>query len=197
MRIDLLRHGSTGRDGYLDGRTDPPITDDGWDQVGRQTESRMWRRVVSSPLARARAAAEDYARRTGCTLEIDGDWRELHFGRWDGRKRRDIAAEAGGADLLAAFYADPAVAAPDGESWADLQARVARAVERVLTHSGAAPVLVVSHGGAIRAALSHLLGWPLPQLWSLRIQPGTRITLEAGRGADGAPWGEIVEIIQP
>ncbi|MDU6804386.1 MAG: histidine phosphatase family protein, partial [Bradyrhizobium sp.] len=136
MRIDLLRHGSTGRDGYLDGRTDPPLTDDGWDQVGRQTESRMWRRVVSSPLARARAAAEDYARRTGCTLEIDGDWRELHFGRWDGRRRRDIAAEARGADLLAAFYADPAVAAPEGESWADLQARVARAVERVLTHSG-------------------------------------------------------------
>ncbi|UFZ04701.1 histidine phosphatase family protein [Bradyrhizobium ontarionense] len=197
MRIDLLRHGTTGRDGYLDGRTDPPLSDAGWDQFRRQTQGGIWRRVVSSPRARARAAAEDYARRTGCALDIDADWSELDFGRWEGRKRSDIAAEPGGAALLDAFHADPAASAPDGESWADLQQRVARALDRILARPEPAPVLVVAHGGAIRAALSHLLGWPLHQLWSLRIHPGTRIMLAAGQGGDGAPWGEIVEIIQP
>ncbi|WP_316162629.1 histidine phosphatase family protein [Bradyrhizobium sp. SZCCHNRI20481] len=197
MRIDLLRHGTTGRDGYLDGRTDPPLSEPGWDQFRLQTQSRIWHSVVSSPLARARAAAEDYARQTNCALDIDADWSELDFGRWDGRSRRDIAAERGGEAALHAFHADPAVRAPNGESWADLQARVSRATRRILARSGPAPVLVVAHGGAIRAALSHLLGWPLHQLWSLRIRPGTRITLEAGQGDDGVPWGEIVEIIQP
>ncbi|GLH79358.1 hypothetical protein SSBR45G_42670 [Bradyrhizobium sp. SSBR45G] len=197
MRLDLLRHGTTGRDGYLDGRTDPPLSEIGWEQVRRQTQSRIWRRVVSSPLARACAAAEDYARQTGGALEIDGDWRELDFGHWDGRSRSDIAAEPGGEALLDAFYADAAVSAPAGESWADLQTRVARAVERVLTVPEPTPVLVMTHGGAMRAALSHLLGWPLRQLWSLRIHPGTRITLEAGLGGERGPWGEIVEVIQP
>ncbi|XUM21848.1 histidine phosphatase family protein [Bradyrhizobium oligotrophicum S58] len=78
-----------------------------------------------------------------------------------------------------------------------MQARVARATRRILVRPEPAPVLVVTHGGAMRAALSYLLGWPLRQLWSLRIRPGTRITLEAGRGDDDVAWGEIVEIIQP
>jgi alpha-ribazole phosphatase len=197
MRIDLLRHGTTGRDGYLDGRTDPPLSELGWDQFQRQTQSRLWHRVVSSPLARARAAAEDLARQAGCGLDIDADWSELDFGRWDGRKHDEIAAEPGGKALLAAFHADAAVCAPDGESWSDLQRRVARGVDRLLAKSELAPVLVVTHGGAMRAALSHLLGWPLRQLWSLRISPATRISLEAGLSDDDVPWAEIVEIIQP
>ncbi|NPU12674.1 histidine phosphatase family protein [Bradyrhizobium sp. 83002] len=197
MRIDLLRHGTTGRDGHLDGRTDPPLSELGWDQFRRQTQSRIWRRVVSSPLMRAHAAAAEFARQTGCALAIDPDWSELDFGRWDGRTRADIAGEAGGAALLDAFYSDAAVPAPDGESWADLQARIARALDRILSSPEAAPALVVSHGGAIRAALAHLLGWRLRQLWSLRIRPGTRIAVEAGRAESGTSWGEIIEIIQP
>ena len=197
MRLDLLRHGTTGRDGYLDGRTDPPLSEAGWDQFQRQTQNGAWRRVVSSPLARARAAAEDYARQTGCALDIDPDWSELDFGRWDGRRRSDIAAEPGGAALLDAFHTDCAMAAPGGESWDDLQARVGRAVDRMFASPDVAPILVVTHGGPVRAALSYLLGWPLRQLWSLRVHPGTRIALEAGRGEGGALWGEIVEIIQP
>jgi alpha-ribazole phosphatase len=78
-----------------------------------------------------------------------------------------------------------------------LQQRVARALDRLLAQPDLAPVLVVTHGGAIRAALAQLLGWPLQSLWSLRIDPATRITLEAGRSGDGTRWGEIVEIIQP
>ncbi|MGJ4932361.1 histidine phosphatase family protein [Bradyrhizobium sp. HKCCYLS2038] len=197
MRIDLLRHGTTGRDGHLDGRTDPPLNEQGWQQFRRQTQSRIWSSVVSSPLARARAAAENYAAQAGSALDIDADWSELDFGQWDGRKRSDVSAESGGAALLEAFYADPAIAAPDGESWADLLMRVACGADRILARPDASPVLVVTHGGAMRAALSHLLGWPLRQLWSLRIHPGTRITLEAGRSEGGVPWGEIVEIIQP
>jgi alpha-ribazole phosphatase len=198
MRIDLLRHGTTGRDGYLDGRTDAHLSEIGWRQFRRQTQGGVWPLVVSSPLVRARSAAEDLARQCGCALRIDADWAELDFGRWDGRLRSKIASEPDGAELLAAFYHDPAAfTAPDGEGWLDVQQRVARALDRLLAMPEPSSVLVVSHGGAIRAALAQLLGWPLQSLWSLRINPGTRIGIEAGRAEDGGLWGEIIEIIQP
>jgi alpha-ribazole phosphatase len=198
MRIDLLRHGTTGRDGRLDGRTDLPMNDTGWQQFVGQTKDGDWPLVVTSPLARARLAAEDYARRTGCTLCVDADWAELDFGEWDGRMRSEIAAEPEHADLLNAFYANPAAfTAPGGEKWIGLQQRVSVALDRLLATPDTASVLVVTHGGAIRAALAQLLGWPLQSLWSLRIDPATRIRLEAGRSTDGTRWGEIVEIIQP
>lgn len=197
MRIDLLRHGQTGRDGFLDGRTDPPLSEIGWAQFRSQTKAACWPMVVTSPRMRARLAAEDFARQHGCSLRIDDDWAELDFGDWDGRLRSDIIAEPEAAALFAAFYNDPvAFRAPGGESWTDLQLRATRAIDRVLDASEA-PVLVVTHGGAVRAALAQLLGWPLRQLWSLRIDPGTRIRLDAGRGDDGALWAEIIEIIQP
>jgi alpha-ribazole phosphatase len=198
MRIDLLRHGTTGRDGFLDGRTDPPLSEVGWQQFVKQTRDGAWPLVVSSPLARARSPAEDHVRRSGCTLRIDDDWAELDFGQWDGRLRTEIAAEPEGAALLDAFYANPAAfTAPGGETWIGLQQRVSVALDRLLATPELAPVLVVTHGGAIRAALAQLLGWPLQSLWSLRIDPATRIRLEAGRSKDGARWGEIIEIIQP
>lgn len=198
MRIDLLRHGTTGRDGHLDGRTDLPMNETGWQQFARQTKAGDWRLVVTSPLARARLAAEDYARRTGAALRVDDDWSELDFGQWDGRMRSEIAADPRHAGLLNAFYADPtAFTAPGGEKWIGLQQRVSRGLDRLLATPKAPPVLVVTHGGAMRAGLAQLLGWPLQSLWSLRIDPATRVRLEAGRSADGARWGEIVEIIQP
>ncbi|MGJ4944894.1 histidine phosphatase family protein [Bradyrhizobium sp. HKCCYLS1011] len=198
MRIDLLRHGDTGRDGYLDGRTDPPLSQTGWQQFAAQTKDRDWKLIVSSPLARARSAAEDCSRRMAILLQIDPDWRELDFGRWDGRERCEIATEPGDAALLEAFYADPAAfTAPEGESWTSLRHRVRRALDRLTANPELSPVLVVTHGGAIRATLSLILGWPLQSLWSLRIKPATRITLEVGRGEDGALWGELVEITQP
>lgn len=198
MRIDLLRHGDTGRGRYLDGRSDPPLSEMGWRQFAKQTKDGAWRLIVSSPLARARSAAEDLARRAGTTVQIDPNWSELDFGRWDGRSRDEIAAQPDDAALLQAFYADPtAFAAPGGESWALLRDRVGRALDRATTEPELSPVLIVTHGGAIRAALSLILNWPLPSLWSLRINPATRITLEVGRGKNDALWGEIIEIIQP
>jgi alpha-ribazole phosphatase len=198
MRIDLLRHGTTGRDGFLDGRTDPPLSETGRQQFARQTKDGAWPLVVSSPLLRARRAAEDYARSASCGLRIDDGWTELDFGQWDGRARTEIAARPEGAALLDSFYADPAAfTAPGGERWIGLQQRVSVALDRLLAAPELAPVLVVTHGGAIRAALAQLLGWPLQSLWSLRIDPATRIRLEAGCSKDGTRWGEIVEIVQP
>lgn len=197
MLIDFLRHGSTGRRGFLDGRTDRVLVAEGWAQFEVQTRGRRWSKIVTSPLQRARVAAERLAAATGMPLEIDGGWTEYDFGAWDGRARAEIEKTAEGAASLAAFYADPvAHAPPGGEPWLSYEARVSDALRRVVS-SAEGPVLVVSHAGPIRLALSLATGLDRNNLWALRIGYGTRLRLNAGLAADGQVWGEIVDLVQP
>ena len=197
MLIDLLRHGSTGRSGYLDGRTDPALTDEGWAQVSAQTRSRSWAAVVSSPLQRAEAVATALTDGTRAPLRIDPDWAEYDFGDWDGLKRSEIEADPPGRTALAAFYADPIRhPAPGGATWASYETRVQRALLRVLSEA-ASPTLVITHAGPIRLALAFATGIERNSLWALRVAYGTRIRLNAAIGANGKSWAEIVEIVQP
>jgi alpha-ribazole phosphatase len=198
MLIDLLRHGTTGREGYLDGRTDHVLSAEGWVQFGSQTEHRSWPSIVSSPLLRARAAAEALARARNLAPRIDDDWAELDFGIWDGRPRSELEAEPAMHATLAAFYRDPSAnPPPGGESWASLETRIARALSRLADPASPGPALVVTHAGPMRAALCQVCGLSFDSLWALRIGFGTRIRLNFEVAADTQVWGEIVEISQP
>ena len=189
--VDFLRHGETDAPEALLGRTDAPLAPSGRDAVARQIQGRAWAAIVASPLARARASAEIAA--DGRMIETDADWREIDFGDWDGRPRREIAGDV----RLGAFYADPdANPPPNGEAMRAVRRRVASALER-LAARGDGPVLVVAHGGSIRMALSVLLGIPLERLWAIRIACATLIRVELGADPAQGLWGEIVEIVQP
>ncbi len=83
MLIDLLRHGATGRDGYLDGRTVHTLSVKGWAQFKSQTADRSWPTIVTSPLLRAREAAEGLAGARNLALRVDDDGADLDFGVWD------------------------------------------------------------------------------------------------------------------
>ena len=56
--VDLIRHGETERPDVLAGRTDLALSEAGWRQFERQTANGGWDAIVSSPLKRAREAAE-------------------------------------------------------------------------------------------------------------------------------------------
>jgi alpha-ribazole phosphatase len=86
---------------------------------------------------------------------------------------------------LTAFWVDPdAHAPPGGERWSALHARVRAA----LAELPGSDVLVVTHGGAMRAALAVLCGFAREQAWafdlpyaallSLRVWPGARPTAQ-------------------
>ncbi|KAB2942612.1 MAG: histidine phosphatase family protein [Hyphomicrobium sp.] len=196
--IDLIRHGETETPARLLGRTDPPLSEAGWGQFERQTAERAWDAIVSSPLQRARMPAAQLASARGVALRVDNDWAELDFGAWDGRALDELQADAATADAVAALYqrAD-ASGAPGGESWSCLQARVARAIDRLLGEPLVASLLVVTHAGPMRAAIALICAIPFANLWTFRIDPGTRITLRAGRDPRAGLWGEIVEVEQP
>ena len=172
--LHLLRHGEPERAGRFLGRTDDAATPAGIASCLDQAEGLEFGAIVSSDLIRAKACAEAIAGLTR-TVTIDPRWREMDFGVWDGLTAAEIDPAA-----LARFWDDPDThAPPDGEPWSALVARVGNALAAL----PAEPTLVVTHGGAMRAAFATLCGFDQRQLWafdlpyasllSLRIWPGT------------------------
>lgn len=196
MILDLMRHASTGRQGHLDGRTDPPLLDGAMDALLRCHGDGQWSRVIASPRRRALDTATALVAGRDLFCEIHPDWAELDFGDWDGCHYDEIPAE-----LLAGLYDAPhAVVPPNGESWRQFEARIDAQLRRLLDEDedeGAGPVLVVSHAGVLRLAVSRVCGMPLAALWAMRIDYGTRVRLRVECGGDGQLWGELLELCQP
>jgi alpha-ribazole phosphatase len=176
----LMRHGAPVREGLLLGRTDDPVTEAGAAACVARAAGLEVAVIQSSDLKRAHACAAALADPRGLDVLVDPRWRELDFGAWDALRPGEIDAEA-----FARFQDDPDTAAPPaGESWSTLQNRVRDAVEAMPPVAS----LVVTHGGAIRAALAHLCGFDRRQAWafdlpyaalvSLRIWPGQGRTVQ-------------------
>lgn len=75
-------------------------------------EGGRWDLLVSSPLQRCRAFAEELAQRQGIELELENDLRELHFGAWEGRSAASLMD--GHSEALGRFWADPYAFTPPG-----------------------------------------------------------------------------------
>lgn len=171
IQIDLLRHGACEGGEIFRGSSDVALSDEGWQQmhasVNRLAQS-PWDAIVSSPLQRCHAFAEKLSADTGLPLRVDDDWRELSFGAWEGRLREEIFREDGAA--AKAFYLDPAGSPPPGgESGEELQQRVLAAWQRALDDASDRRVLVVTHGGVIRALMTALLGMPIQSMFALDV----------------------------
>lgn len=180
----LIRHGeSTGNaDGLLLGRLDAPLTERGISQARSLGPSVAGvQRVISSPLARARATAD--ALGTGLPVEIDDRWIEVDYGEFDGQPLGSVPAE-----VWTRWRSDPDFRPPGGETLAEAGNRVRSACEELFATEGAGargagPVVVVSHVSPIKAATCWALGLGDQGAWRLYLATAsvTRITW----GADG------------
>lgn len=166
----LMRHGEPELAGRMLGRTDCAATRAGIAACGAQAAELSASHLVSSDLRRARACAEAIGQPV-----IDPRWRELDFGTWDGLAASELDQEA-----LGAFWADPdRNPPPGGERWSQLVARVSDGIAAL----GAAPTLVVTHGGPMRAALHLLCGLELRQTWAFDLPYATVLALRVWEGA--------------
>ena len=143
-RLVLVRHGETewSRSGRHTGRTDIPLTDRGRAQavaLGVVLRGRAFSRVVSSPLGRALETCRLAG--FGDRVEVVGDLREWDYGAYEGRTRRDIAAEIPGWTV----WTHPIIG---GESLAELGRRADRVITALLPTGG--DVLVFAHGHILR-----------------------------------------------
>ncbi|MFT3977032.1 MAG: histidine phosphatase family protein [Sphingomonas bacterium] len=167
--LHLLRHGAPEGAGRLLGRTDAAPTAEGIATCARQCRGLGVERLIASDLSRARQAGEVLATVHGLPLAIDPRWRELDFGAWDGLSPTEIDADA-----IGRFWGDPdASPPPDGERWSALVARIAMAVDMLEP----VPTLIVTHGGAMRAALAVLCGFSMKAGWALDLPYGALLSL--------------------
>lgn len=184
--IHLLRHGPPLRTGLLLGHVDEPPADPSGGLAGAVPGSLAPSCMISSDLRRARAGAEALAANRALHLTVDPRWRELDFGAWDGLDPQQVP----GPDL-ARFWDDPeACPPPGGESWSALRARVGRALADLIDGT-----LVVTHAGAMRAAVSVVTGLDFRQVWAFDLPYGALIGLRIWQDGDGAgPSGQIVSL---
>ncbi len=172
--LHLLRHGAPETPGLLMGRTEGVPTADGIAACVAQAAGLGAEHLIASDLRRSREAAEAIGAATGLPLTIDSRWRELDFGDWDGK-----AASAVDRDALGRFWNDPdGNPPPGGERWSALVARVSAALRDLAP----APTLVVTHGGAMRAALHALCGFDQRQLWAFDLPYAARLSLRLWPG---------------
>lgn len=148
----LVRHGETAwnAENRWQGQCDIPLNDRGRVQARALGErlARLWERgelprptqLVSSDLDRAVETAALLA--TGLPLARDIRLRERGFGSWEGKTHAEVGHAPGSA-----------ARAEDAETLESVWERVTACIESL---EGC--VLVVGHGGALRAALAHAAG---------------------------------------
>lgn len=170
IQVDVLRHGECQGGEIFRGATDVALSEAGWQQMRASVRplGRPWQAIVCSPMLRCRAFAEELAQQLDLPLRVDNGWREMSFGDWEGQLREELFAREG--DRIAAFYQDPVnQPPPNGEAADALQQRVADAYRQVLDQASDQRVLVVTHGGVIRALLAHVLSMPLERMFTLDV----------------------------
>jgi broad specificity phosphatase PhoE len=148
----LVRHGETdcNREHRVQGHTDVPLNARGREQARGLAEELADARlaaIYSSDLSRAHETAVAVAVTQGLEPVVDPRLREKNFGSWEGLTDVEIAERF--PDAVRGRWGD-------GETTEEVAARVIEAVEVICARHGDAAVLVVSHGGPLRAVLAHL-----------------------------------------
>jgi broad specificity phosphatase PhoE len=186
-RLVVLRHGETthNADGVWQGQLDSELSDRGREQaraVGPALRALHPSRVVSSDLRRARETGESVAQACGIGITLDPRLREIHAGAWQGLTTPEV--QAGWPEDWAAVMRGEDVrrGGPEGESMADVHARVGAALEELVEEMAPGECVVVStHGMAGRTGAAALLGLDPTLAWRVL------------GGLGNCHWSELVE----
>lgn len=182
-RIFLVRHAPVaGPAGVIHGPDAPADTAD--DALVAATRVALRQSAAaatswSSPALRTR--------QTAAALELaptlDRRLSEQNFGDWTGRRHADLAAEPG--DAYALFWRDPASnTPPGGESFSQQIARIGDFLGSLKDGDH----VVVTHSGAIRAAVAVALDMRPATALSLVIEPLSVTLLEHMSGGWRVAW---------
>ncbi len=135
--------------------------------------------IYASPLKRCHQlaqalCADELFGHASENIKLDARLKELHFGDWEMSPWEAIPREK--FDVWADDYAN--LAPPNGETFSELHARAKSFLEDVSSHSQGKSILVVTHGGFIRALIAEVLQMPLKRLFRLTIDHASVTQLE-------------------
>ena len=168
----LLRHGQTPmsvQKRYA-GRSDVPLTDAGVAQAAaaaKRLAPAGIAAIVASPLKRTVQTAEQVAAVTGLPVVTEDGFRETDFGAWEGLTFAEVRERW--PSEMTAWLADPEVAPPGGESFAEVSERVTAALHRVLAGRTGQRILVVSHVTPIKTLVAAALLAPPAALYRMHL----------------------------
>jgi len=175
--IDLIRHGEVaGRKHVARGRTDNPLSDEGWQQICAVKEciGRV-NQIATSPLKRCRLFAESCDE----PVIVLSEMREIDFGDWEDKSADEVDDQV----LLEHFFDNPCdFQAPNGEPFDVFTKRVLAAWETWLASGTEEHRILLAHGCVIRVILAELLGMPSKNFWNIVIDPAgwTRVSYLQG-----------------
>jgi broad specificity phosphatase PhoE len=181
------------------GHADRPLTDKGREQA-RVLAARLahieLEAVYSSDLRRARETAAVVAENQGLELRQLPELREVDVGSWSGLTRAE--AEERFPDGFHRWK-EGFPGWTDGETYEAMTERVLGAIRQIAGEHDGERLLVVSHGGPIRAIHAAALGLDVHAYRRLRpVEPNARLSAVCvvdGRLTELCPAGEIDALI--
>lgn len=201
MIILIARHGQSDWNASRrwQGHADRPLTEKGREQA-HALAARLAHidldAVYSSDLRRARETAEVVADSQGLEVFARPDLREVDVGSWSGLTRAEAE------ERFPEGFARWKLGFPgweDGESYEAMTDRVLEAVKSIAADNPDGRVLVVSHGGPIRAMHAAALDLDVHAYRRLRpVEPNARLSavcFAEGRLTELCPANEIDALI--
>ncbi|MDE0925906.1 MAG: alpha-ribazole phosphatase [Methylophilaceae bacterium] len=174
MKLTLVRHTSLAiAPGVCYGQTDVDVAAS-FVQEASRTRKKLPDNIdaaFSSPLQRcvklANALALD-------NITYDGRLKELHFGDWEMQAWDDMPRAY--LDEWGQNYAH--MSPPNGETFRELQLRGISFIEEMLTQYHGKHIVIVTHGGMVRALLAHVLSMELKGLFRFNVDYGSVTQLD-------------------
>lgn len=186
-RLLLVRHGLTewNSQGRIQGHSETQLSAVGVRQAGALAARLANERIdaiLSSDLLRALATAKAIAQPHGLTVQVETRLREANYGAWEGHTMQELRQRD--PELATAWLTEPVGATPPGgETLEQVAERVASLIEELRLRPKDEQIVLVGHGGSVRAMLCVALH--VPQGYSRRLRVDTAslsaIALEGSR----------------
>ncbi|WP_067709154.1 MULTISPECIES: 2,3-diphosphoglycerate-dependent phosphoglycerate mutase GpmB [unclassified Erwinia] len=174
LQVYLVRHGETlwNAARRIQGQSDSALTDKGEyqaRQVGERVKHVGITHVIASDLGRTQRTAEIIAHACGCDVTLDPRLRELNMGVLEQRPIDHLTEEEEGwRKALVNGTVNGRI--PQGESMAEMAARMHDALNACLELPAGSRPLLVSHGMALGVLVSTILGLPAHAERRLRLR---------------------------
>jgi alpha-ribazole phosphatase len=174
-RLFAVRHGITDWNalGRIQGHSQSELTDTGRKQAEAISDRLACERIdaiYSSDLNRAMDTARAIGRPHALAVHADARLREAAYGDWEGRTMDELRLLY--PETVTQWMTEPVAVAPTGgESLEQVAARVGSLLDEFRARPTEEQIVVVGHGGSIRALLCLALN--LPQGYSRRVRVDT------------------------
>ena len=161
LRLYFMRHGETvwNTERRYQGMTDIELSEEGLRQAecaAKRFKNIKIDKIYTSPLKRAMKTAEKIAAEKGLEIISEDDFREIHFGEWEGKTVPELTEKYG--ESYTNFIREPHKYGFPGEgSVENVINRIKPGIDRLIAEEKG-NVLIVSHGGIIRLMIMYIMG---------------------------------------